>query len=231
VVLMLHGYTDSWWSFSRVLPLMPGTLRVIVPDQRGHGASDRPEQGYAIDDFASDALQLLETLGVREATVVGHSMGSFVARRLVEKAPFRVRQLVLVGSAPVAGNAGVREMLTTVNTFTDPVDPEFARTFQESTIVQPVPASFMERAIDDSRSVPARVWEAALAGLIAYAPEGVPTSPTLILGGDGDAIFSNDEQQALASTIPGALLDIAPGVGHCLHWEDPARFAARCYGW
>src|SRR5918995_66980 len=90
VVLMLHGYTDSWFSFSRILPLLPWDLHVLVPDQRGHGASDRPSDGYTPDDFAGDAIQLLDRLGIEKASVVGHSMGSFVAQRLAARVPERV---------------------------------------------------------------------------------------------------------------------------------------------
>jgi pimeloyl-ACP methyl ester carboxylesterase len=225
-VLMLHGYTDSWFSFSRVLPLMPAGTRVIVPDQRGHGQSDRPDHGYAMDDLATDALQLMDLLQVRTVTVVGHSMGSFVARRVAEKAPARVTRLVLMGSAPVPMNAGLRELRTAVNELTDPVDAAFARGFQESTVMKPVPAAFMNEAIDGSLSVPARVWKSALAGLMAYVPTGAPACPTLVLGGAGDSVFSRKEQEDLAASIPGASLEIIEGIGHTLHWEDPERFVA-----
>ena len=225
-VLMLHGYTDSSFSFSRVLPLMPPGTRVIVPDQRGHGQSDRPEQGYAMDDFAADALQLLDVLQVRSATVVGHSMGSFVARRIAEKAPARVTGLVLMGSAPVPMNAGLRELWSAVNELSDPIDAAFARGFQESTVMKPVPAAFMDAAIDGSVSVPARVWKSALAGMMAYVRSGAPTCRTLVLGGAGDSVFSQKEQEELAASIPGARIEIVEGIGHALHWEDPERFAA-----
>ena len=226
VVLMLHGYTDSSFSFSRVLPLMPTGTRVIVPDQRGHGLSDRPAEGYAVDDFATDALQLLDALQVRTATIVGHSMGSFVARRITEKAPARVTRLVLMGSAPQPKNAGVRELQAAVNELSDPIDAAFVRGFQESTVLRPVPAAFMNTAIDGSLSVPARVWKAALAGMMVYVPAGTPTCPTLVLGGAGDSVFSKKEQEELAASIPGARLEIVDGVGHALHWEEPERFVA-----
>ena len=64
VVLMLHGLTDSWFSFSRVLPLLPKELRVIAVDQRGHGESDRPASGYTMDHFAVDLLQLMDALNI-----------------------------------------------------------------------------------------------------------------------------------------------------------------------
>jgi pimeloyl-ACP methyl ester carboxylesterase len=226
VVLLLHGYSDSSFSWSRVLPLLPADLRVVAPDQRGHGASDRPAVGYAVDDFVSDALDLMDALGIRSAAVVGHSMGSFVARRLVERAPGRVTRLVLLGSGPTANNAVVRELVQAVGGLSDPVSAGFVRDFQASTVARPVPADFMERVIDNSQRMPAHVWRSALAGLVAYQPSGVPRCPTLVVGGDADGVFSADEQARLAQEIPGARLDLAPGVGHALNWEEPERFVA-----
>lgn len=228
-VLLLHGYTDSSFSFSRVLPLLPPEWHVIALDQRGHGQSDDapaagPGAGYAIDAFASDALQVMDALDIPSAVVVGHSMGSFIARRMAERAPDRVTHLVLLGSAPRAGNAAVNELRAAVEGLTDPVDPDFVREFQESTVVRPVPRPFMERVIATSRAVPARVWRAALAGLLAYEPSADPRRPALVIGGGSDGVFSKAEQEALASGMPGATLELVEGVGHALHWEDPDRF-------
>lgn len=72
-ILFLHGWPDSWFSFSRLLPLLPGRYRTLAPDQRGFGDSDRPDAGYGIDDLASDAAAFLDTLGIERAAVVGHS--------------------------------------------------------------------------------------------------------------------------------------------------------------
>ena len=60
-VVMLHGFTDSWFSFSRVLPLLPAEMRVIAPDMRGHGDSERPPLGYRAD-LADDVLRLMDAL-------------------------------------------------------------------------------------------------------------------------------------------------------------------------
>src|SRR5262245_36235798 len=53
-VLLLHGYTDSWTSWQRVMPLLPAKVQVYAISQRGHGNSSRPGIGYQIDDFAED---------------------------------------------------------------------------------------------------------------------------------------------------------------------------------
>src|SRR5690606_2985100 len=124
-LLMLHGLTDSSYSFSRVLPLVPSHMRVIVPDQRGHGDSDRPHGGYGVDEFATDALQLLDLLGIERAAVVGHAMGSCVARRIAERAPWRVSRLVLIGTANTARNQTIADLLVAIDALGDPVDEDF----------------------------------------------------------------------------------------------------------
>ena len=225
-ILLLHGYTDSSGSWGLVMPLLPPEMRVVALDQRGHGFSDRPEGAYTVDDFATDALEAMDALQIASATVVGHSMGSFVARRVAERAPDRVSHLVLLGSAPTADNAAVREVLHAVNALSDPVDPAFVREFQLSTAAKPVPPAFMAARIVNSENMPAHVWKSALGSLVGYRPSAAITCPTLVIGGDADSVFSKEEQAALAREIPGAVLDLEPGIGHALNWEDPDRFVA-----
>jgi non-heme chloroperoxidase len=76
-IVFLHGYSDSWFSFSRVLPLLSPEYHAFAPDQRGHGDSDKPECCYTAEDFAADADAFMEAVGVDKATVVGHSTGPF----------------------------------------------------------------------------------------------------------------------------------------------------------
>src|SRR5215212_7125868 len=99
-LVFVHGYPDSWYSFSRLLPLLaPARWHAYAFDQRGFGDSQRPAGGYTPDDFAADVVAFLDAVGVARATLVGHSMGSFIARRVAETHPERVARLVLIGSA------------------------------------------------------------------------------------------------------------------------------------
>ncbi|MCG8419715.1 MAG: alpha/beta hydrolase, partial [Proteobacteria bacterium] len=75
---------------------LPGDLRVVAPSQRGHGDSGHPAGGYGVDDFAADAIALLDALGIERAAVVGHSMGSFIAQQVALRAPQRVTHLILI---------------------------------------------------------------------------------------------------------------------------------------
>jgi non-heme chloroperoxidase len=226
-VVMLHGITDSWFSFSRVLPLLPPEMRVVVPDLRGHGDSERPSNGYRLDDFADDLIRLMDAMSIDKAALVGHSMGSFVARKVCELAPDRVSRLVLVGAGAVAQTRAMCELMTAVNELTDPVDEKFVREFQMSCVHAPVPEPFMEAAIANSRRTPARVWKAAFQGLIdsdIKLPH--PHVRTLVVGGRKDAVFSATEQMVLARQFPRGELHLIDDVGHTLHWEQPATFVS-----
>ena len=224
-VIMLHGYSDSWFSFSRILPLLPPDLRVIAPDLRGHGDSERPTNGYGIADMADDVLRLMDVLAVPKAVLIGHSLGSFVVRKAFELAPDRVSRLVLTGSALKADNDGMRELQRAVNELTDPVDEGFVREFQMSTIAAPVPQPFLEAVIANSRRMPARIWKAVIQGLIDFEPAVLrPSVRALVLGGREDAVFSRNEQMVLARQFPRGELQLLDGVGHTLHWEQPAMF-------
>ena len=224
-IIMLHGYTDSSFSFSRVMPLLPPGLRVVAPDQRGHGDSDKPAAGYRIHDLADDVLHLMDALDIPSATIVGHSMGSFVAQAVAERAPERVTGLVLLASAPAATNDMVKGLRLMVEWLSDPVDAAFVRDFQYSTIARAVPDAFMEAAIANSLRMPAALWKELLTGLMEFEPVlPRPKVRVLVLGGNRDAVFSSAEQIALAQQYPFSKLRLVDGVGHSLQWEEPETF-------
>src|SRR5918999_607575 len=98
-IIFLHGYSDSWFSFSRILPLLSPSYHAFSLTERGHGDSDKPECCYTLDDFAADVDAFMEAVGIEEATLVGSSGGSFMAQRVTLDYPHRVSRLVLISSA------------------------------------------------------------------------------------------------------------------------------------
>lgn len=226
-MVLLHGYTDSSFSYSRVLPLIDAKYRVFVLDQRGHGKSEKPEKGYLLTDFAADVSAFMDAKGIKQATIVGHSMGSLVAQQIAVSAPERVERLVLVGSTTTARNNDVIELQKAVNELKDPVPVAFAREFQDSTVHRQLPEDFMKRVVEESLKLPARVWREVLAGIMASDFKSELSkikAPTLIIWGENDKIFGRDEQNILASKIPDAVLKIYPETGHCPNWERPEQF-------
>lgn len=227
-VILLHGYSDSWFSYSRILPLMDAKYHIYVPDQRGHGDSDRPASGYTFPDFAADVLAFMDAKGLKEAIIVGHSMGSFVAQHVAARAPERVTRLVLVGSATTVRNDVVFELQRNVNGLGDPVPTKFVREFQTGILSQPVPDQFLERVISESLKLPTRVWQGVMAGMMASGARAKLNNikaPTLVIWGDQETVFPRSEQDALVSAIPNAVLKVYPKTGHSPNWELPEEFA------
>ncbi len=229
-VILLHGLSDSWFSWSRVLPLFPEHWRVYALDQRGHGDSDRPGSGYGARDLAADVVAFMDARDIRRATIVGHSMGGIVAQHVAAIAPERVDRLVLVATA-----GGLREMNgalefeQAVLTLTDPVSTSFAREFQESTIHRPLPKEFVDRTVVESLKLPARVWHTLTVEMMASPPAEVPAArfPILVFWGTNDAVFPREAEDRLQARLPRGRLVVYPETGHAVHWERPEEFTAE----
>ncbi|OYP19438.1 alpha/beta hydrolase [Streptomyces sp. FBKL.4005] len=97
-VLLLHGFPHTWRLWSEVIGPLARRHRVIAPDLRGFGASDRPADGYDAGTLAADAEALLDALDAGPAAVVGIDLGTPPAFLLAMRRPGRVRRLVLMES-------------------------------------------------------------------------------------------------------------------------------------
>src|SRR6266852_6713697 len=101
-VVLIHGYPLSGRAWDRQVPaLLAAGHRVITYDRRGFGNSSQPTTGYDYDTFAADLNALLDTLDLRDAVLVGHSMGTGeVTRYLGSYGSVRVAKGVLVSPIP-----------------------------------------------------------------------------------------------------------------------------------
>lgn len=229
VVVLLHGAGDSWHSWELVLPLLPKTLRVYAATLRGHGLSDHPAEGYARKDFAADITSLLRRLDLRGVTLVGHSLGSFVAQVVAQDdAEGRLSRLVLVGSGPGAPRDPSAPTSSYFASVKDPIGYEFARDFQAGTAFTPLPPAFLETMIAEVQRVPAAMFHELARG--AADPRHVERlgrikAKTLLLWGEQDSMFTKGDQDGLLKAIPGSRLIPYADTGHALHWEHPERFA------
>jgi non-heme chloroperoxidase len=227
-VVLIHGWPDSWRSFEPVLDALPDSIAALAVSLRGFGGSDAPVSGYEPDDFAADIRELLDQLGVTSAVFVGHSMGTLVAQRLAVQHPELTAGLVLIGGfGELAGDVS-DEVWSVVEELTDPIDEQFVREFQSSTLAAPVPESFFEQLVAESLKADARVWRAAFAGIRSVSRNDVAgiTAPTLLIWGDQDGLVPRSEQDALLATIPHSSLVVYDGAGHSPNWEQPGRVAS-----
>jgi pimeloyl-ACP methyl ester carboxylesterase len=230
-VIFLHGYPDSWFAVTTMLPYLPLSLRVIAPTQRGWGDAGRPEQGYTMDDYAGDVVAFMDALGVEQAVVVGHSMGSLIAQKVAIRQPERVQALMLIGSVSTfRDHPDLLELTEYLSTVDDPLDPEFVHEFQRGMFVHEPAPGLVESLIDESLKGPAKTWKAALKGIMAFdssAELSRIAAPTVLVWGDQDTLCSRAEQEILLAGIPNSRLSVYRGEGHVVNWEKPEAVAAE----
>jgi len=100
LVLLLHGFPEFWWSWRhQLVALADAGYRVVAPDLRGYGASDKPPRGYDLPTQAADVAALVRALGESDAVVVGHDWGGLLGWTMAALHPRTVRRLVVLSMA------------------------------------------------------------------------------------------------------------------------------------
>lgn len=229
-VILLHGLSDSHRSFDLMRPLLPGSWRVFAVTQRGHGLSDKPQTGYAMRDFAGDVAAFMDVVGIERAVLVGHSMSSAIVLQTAAEYPQRVAGLALIGAfAHFRDTPAMAELHDAVFDIGENCGGEFALAFQESTLANPIPQSFLDTAVSETLCMPGNAWRGAVQGLIEFEPCDAArriAAPAMIVWGDRDAYCPRADQDDLRKALPASRLFTLPGVGHAVHWEKPAETAA-----
>jgi N-formylmaleamate deformylase len=116
-LVLAHGATDSGLCWTRVARDLESDYDVIMPDARGHGLSDAPDNGYSSADHAADLVGLIAALGLQRPAVGGHSMGGATTLRLIADYPDVAGCAVLedppfrLGEQPALGRENPREAI------------------------------------------------------------------------------------------------------------------------
>jgi pimeloyl-ACP methyl ester carboxylesterase len=224
-VLLLHGYTDSSRVWTILAPQLGGH-RLIVPDQRGHGASDAPACCYSASQLADDARLLLDALGIERSAVVGHSMGSLVAQAMAADHPERVTRIALVGStalAPVTRGSWMWDQIMALRT---PIagNHAFLRAWGPQSSPTPVDAELRRWYEPEIAATAPHVWRAVLRELLdvpAARHAADVRAPVLILSGGRDELFPAEHHRALVAAYPRAEAHVFAELGHNLVLERP----------
>lgn len=234
-VLFLHAFPLSRQFWRRQIDRFAGYgFRCVAPDLSGFGESQAVPEGQPcrMEDFAADAVALLDHLGLDRAVVCGCSMGGYAALALAEARPERLRALVLEDSRSGADAADGRErrldmarrVVTEGTGFVaEAMIPKLlGKTSHER---RPGLREWLERQI--AAAPPAGV-AAAQRGM-AERPDRGPSLagiavPALIVVGEEDEITPPEESRRMAGEIPGARLVVIPEAGHLASLERPEVF-------
>jgi pimeloyl-ACP methyl ester carboxylesterase len=111
-LLLVPGITSNSSVFLGLIEAgLSAALRVITIDLRGRGLSDKPRSGYRMVDYAADIIGLLDTLGLQQIILGGHSFGGAVAIYVAAKFPERISKVVLIDTAAWVPSRGGLEQI------------------------------------------------------------------------------------------------------------------------
>jgi 3-oxoadipate enol-lactonase len=207
-------------------------FEVISFDNRGVGQSSRVEAPFTIADLAQDTAGLLAALEIESAHVMGISMGGMTAQELALAHPGLVRTLTL-GCTYCGGPGNSLPPQPELGAAVMSGDRERAlRATWEANVsqgfAQNADAYAAFRAIGEQRAVSVAVMMEQLSAITRHDTStrlGQLEMPTLVVHGTEDRIIPVENGRMVAGLIPGAHLEILPGIGHLFFWELPERSA------
>jgi 3-oxoadipate enol-lactonase len=231
-VVFIHGFPFSHEMWSPQMSSLPNRYRAISYDIRGHGESDIGDPHYTIDLYVDDLLALMDHLVINKAVLCGLSMGGYIALRAVERAPERIRGLILCDTRSEADTdeAKIRRS-DTLRLIQSSGVHVFVQEFIKSLFA---PRTFTQRheAVELIKRIIGTNQPTAICGaLLALAARTDTTStlhsisvPALLLVGEYDQLTPPSATKAMHDRIPGSRMHIIPEAGHISNLENPEAF-------
>jgi pimeloyl-ACP methyl ester carboxylesterase len=216
--LLLHGGAGPQ-SVAGLAARLAGDARVLAPTHPGFGGTPRPDALHDMAGLARVYAALLAELDLRDVTVVGNSIGGWIAAELALLGDPRVGRVVLVDAAGVVLDA-------------HPVPDFFALTMDQVTDLSYADPDRFRLDVDALPDAQKAVMATNRAALATYAGRamGDPTLlgrlpavavPTLVVWGAADRMIVPAHGEAYAAAIPGARLHVIPAAGHLPQLETP----------
>lgn len=226
-LVLAHGWGASHRIWDRAVAELAKRRRVIRFDWPGHGESDRSEAPYEVPWFAGVLGKVLDALGLGSAEIAGHSMGGAIAAAFALEHPERVRKLVLV-NALVHGPSAYpfrTKLLTLCGMRRLAYWMLGARWFRRWVAKD---FTWAERLSDDlvddlSRGTFASLIRSIVSMRRTVLPLDRLRVPTLVIGTDHDQVLLPSQFEAQRA-VPGAVVRMIDGSGHCPNWERPVEF-------
>lgn len=239
-LLLVTGFAISAAVFEPVLEHYTPHLDCISYDNRGAGRSSAPLRPTTMAELASDAVRLLDVLGVDSAHVYGLSMGGMIAQEVALRFPDRVRGLVLGGTTAGGPGAQVPDLAGVAGFGSDRSVAGLRARYVGGALFSP---AFRREHPDQVTMVLAHLarhrarpqglashWWAVAAHDTASRLARI-AAPTLVLHGELDALTPLSNARYLARRIPDAELAVVPGTGHAYLAEQPELSARLLLDW
>ncbi|MGH9182432.1 MAG: alpha/beta fold hydrolase [Acidimicrobiales bacterium] len=229
-VVLLHAFPLSSAMWSAQLEALAGRYRGIAPDLRGFGGSDVPVEpaSYSMDGYADDVAALIDHLGCGPVTLVGLSMGGYVAFAFLRRHRRLVRALVLADTRSAADSDEVRRRRAAQQR-------EVGQGRARAVIDAMANVLLSDRVYPVVRDRVVALMDQPPVGIIGaleamkHRPDATPglgaiDVPTLVVVGEEDPTAPVVTARATHQAIPGSELVVLPGAAHLANLEAPAAF-------
>ena len=242
LLLLLHGFGDSYTSWDGWVRELGGQFRIIRLDFPGHGLTRAPRdyvlRGDALAEFVDTFAAQLD---LPKFAVAGNSMGGSVAWQLALLHPDRINALVLLDAAGFPNEKPPAAVPLAFRILNYRLGRVFLRNIDNRPLIDAglkvdvfdksvITPAFVDRWAEFQRAPGHRAILMSIdQGSFANASASVLQhlrAPTLVINGESDVLVEPASARKLAATIPGAKLIIYPRVGHLPQIEIPQRSAA-----
>jgi pimeloyl-ACP methyl ester carboxylesterase len=234
-LVILHGLLGSSQNWQRAATLLGAGCRVLVVDQRNHGASPHTPT-HTLEDLCADLKDFFDQQNLAQTYVLGHSMGGMAAMEFAFHHPERLHGLIIEDIAPRGYHSSSAEILTALVTLD--LSTLTSRREADERLAQKIPSTVerqfvltnLERRQDGSYH-----WRAHLPVLQAYQNAIADYEPPVHARHDGDTLFiggANSEyhldhdEHLLLQYFPNSHLEMMPNAGHWIHFEAVEAFVA-----
>ena len=234
-IVFLHGLGADARAWRLVLPALASRHHVYAVDFLGFGQSDKPQIDYRVSTLSAFVGGFLDAAKIPRATLVGHSLGGWVAARFASEHPGRIDRLVLVDSAGYREDQDrlARQMLSQMDPASAAAAEQFvasirAMTPQQRQTVRGLAVAYFSRRLSrpDGYAL-ASLVESLLTDDEFLGPELKQiAAPTLVIWGRNDTVMPLRAAEAFASDIAGAKKVVLDGCGHRPELDCPRAFTA-----
>ena len=227
-VILLHGLADDVGVWGAVMPALAAKHRVIALDQVGFGRSDKPLLNYRVSTFVDFLDGFLNELKIKRASLVGNSLGGWVAADFALKHPDRIERLVLsdaAGYAALAKTMDPRALNALHLASREDIRYLGPLTFRDKRFYEDVDLAFKQRvAAGDSYTVSQLLDSMRRGENVLDGRLGAMEKPTLILWGRDDKLIPVNFAARFNKEINASRLRIIDGCGHMPQVECPEKF-------
>jgi 3-oxoadipate enol-lactonase len=235
-LVLIGGWASYRWIWFRQVPAFKEKYRCIVFDNRGAGRSSKPDYPYTIQMMADDTVGLMDALDIKDAYILGISMGGLIAQQIAISYPEKVRGLIL-SSTHFGGSNYIpmddKTMALLIALPTETISMEQAREMRYRATFSPEflqnNKSILEQIDEWAEKLPtplfAQVHQSeATGGFDSEAELDKITAPTLILHGANDRAVPTENGKLVDALIPNSRLKIIEDAAHFVIIEKYEEF-------